>query len=97
MKHKVVACIPTKNTGWLLKNTLKHLSTFCHKIIVSDDQSVDDTEEILRILKIRFPKIHGPSTDDICYATTNRQLAVKSMAKVCNCILVIGSNNSSNI
>ena len=58
--------------------------------------SVDDTEEILRILKIRFPKIHGPSTDDICYATTNRQLAVKSMAKICNCILVIGSNNSSN-
>jgi glycosyltransferase involved in cell wall biosynthesis len=48
MKYKVVACIPTKNTGWLLKDTLNHLSTFCHKIIVSDDQSTDDTEDICR-------------------------------------------------
>tara|TARA_R110002110_G_scaffold239353_1_gene455287 strand:- start:260 stop:1039 length:780 start_codon:yes stop_codon:yes gene_type:complete len=46
MKHKVVACIPTKDTGWLLKRTLKHLSSFCHKIIVSDDQSTDDTQEV---------------------------------------------------
>jgi len=46
MKHKVVACIPTKNTGWLLKDTLPHLSTFCDKIIISDDASTDDTEDI---------------------------------------------------
>ena len=58
--------------------------------------SVEDTEVILKILKSRFPRINGPSTDDICYATTNRQLAVKSMAKICDCILVIGSKNSSN-
>ena len=58
--------------------------------------SVDDTEIILNILKNRFPHIKGPSTNDICYATTNRQLAVKSMAKFCDNILVIGASNSSN-
>ncbi len=58
--------------------------------------SIDDTEKILNILKKRFPKIKGPSSNDICYATTNRQLAVKSMAKICDCILVIGAENSSN-
>ena len=58
--------------------------------------SVDETEKILRILKKRFPKIKGPSSNDICYATTNRQLAVKSMTKICDCILVIGAENSSN-
>ena len=46
MKHRVVACIPTKDTGWLLKKTLKHLSSFCHKIIISDDSGTDNTEEI---------------------------------------------------
>ena len=58
--------------------------------------SIDDTEKILNILKKRFPSIKGPSTNDICYATTNRQLAVKSMTKFCDCILVIGAQNSSN-
>ena len=58
--------------------------------------SVDDTREILIILKERFPFIKGPNTEDICYATTNRQLAVKSMAKFCDTILVIGAKNSSN-
>ena len=58
--------------------------------------SVDDTKEIIEVLKQRFPNIKGPSTEDICYATTNRQLAVKSMADMCNYILVIGAQNSSN-
>jgi len=48
MKHKIVACIPTKNTGWLLKDTLNNLETFCDKIIISDDQSTDNTEDICR-------------------------------------------------
>ncbi len=46
IKYRVVACIPTKNTSWLLKETLNHLSTFCYKIIISDDQSTDDTQEV---------------------------------------------------
>ena len=58
--------------------------------------SVDDTKEIIKILKQRFPDIKGPSTEDICYATTNRQLAVKSMANMCDYVLVIGAQNSSN-
>jgi len=58
--------------------------------------SLDDTKNILDILKKRFPNIKGPSSEDICYATTNRQLAVKSMAQLCDCILVIGAENSSN-
>tara|TARA_B100000963_G_scaffold46636_1_gene34965 strand:+ start:102 stop:1055 length:954 start_codon:yes stop_codon:yes gene_type:complete len=58
--------------------------------------SVDDTKEIIEVLKQRFPGIKGPSTEDICYATTNRQLAVKSMANVCDYVLVIGAQNSSN-
>ena len=58
--------------------------------------SVDDTEIILKILKDRFPNIKGPTSNDICYATTNRQAAVKSMTKFCDNILVIGATNSSN-
>jgi len=58
--------------------------------------SVDDTKEIIEVLKQRFPEIKGPSTEDICYATTNRQIAVKSMANICDYILVIGAQNSSN-
>ena len=58
--------------------------------------SLDDTAAILKILKLRFPEIKGPNSEDICYATTNRQTAVKSMAKLCDIILVIGAKNSSN-
>ena len=50
----------------------------------------------VRGLKSRFPDIKGPNSEDICYATTNRQTAVKSMAKLCDIILVIGAKNSSN-
>lgn len=58
--------------------------------------SVDDTAEIIAALKRKFPKIVGPRTDDICYATQNRQNAVKALAKQVDVILVIGSQNSSN-
>jgi 4-hydroxy-3-methylbut-2-en-1-yl diphosphate reductase len=58
--------------------------------------SVDETQDIIEKLKARFPNIIGPRTDDICYATTNRQLAVKQMAAECDLVLVIGSRNSSN-
>src|SRR5580693_2582391 len=58
--------------------------------------SVDETSSILARLRERFPSIAGPRTDDICYATTNRQAAVKQMAASCDLMLVIGSRNSSN-
>ena len=58
--------------------------------------SLDDTREIIQVLKERFPLIKGPNSEDICYATTNRQQAVKSMAEFCDTILVIGAKNSSN-
>jgi 4-hydroxy-3-methylbut-2-en-1-yl diphosphate reductase len=58
--------------------------------------SVDETTGIIEALKRKFPSITGPKTDDICYATTNRQLAVKQLARECDLVLVIGSTNSSN-
>jgi 4-hydroxy-3-methylbut-2-enyl diphosphate reductase len=58
--------------------------------------SVDETRAIIARLRERFPNITGPRTDDICYATTNRQSAVKQMALECDLVLVIGSRNSSN-
>src|SRR5437763_3665992 len=58
--------------------------------------SVDETRAIINRLREKFPAIVGPRTDDICYATTNRQAAVKQMAQHCDLLLVIGSKNSSN-
>jgi 4-hydroxy-3-methylbut-2-enyl diphosphate reductase len=58
--------------------------------------SVDETRAIINRLREKFPAITGPRTDDICYATTNRQAAVKQMAPHCDLVLVIGSKNSSN-
>jgi 4-hydroxy-3-methylbut-2-enyl diphosphate reductase len=58
--------------------------------------SVDDTAEIVSILKRRFPAISGPKGEDICYATSNRQAAVKEIAGQCDALLVIGAPNSSN-
>ena len=58
--------------------------------------SVDDTKEIIECLKKRFPQINEPKKEDICYATTNRQAAVKKIAKLCDMFFVIGSRNSSN-
>ena len=58
--------------------------------------SVDDTKEIISILKEKFSNIREPANEDICYATTNRQMAVKNIAKKCDIFFVIGSRNSSN-
>ena len=58
--------------------------------------SVDDTVEIVKILQRRFPTIEAPRTEDICYATTNRQAAVKSIANESDAIIVLGAPNSSN-
>jgi 4-hydroxy-3-methylbut-2-enyl diphosphate reductase len=58
--------------------------------------SIDDTKEIINILKNRFPNIRKPLKEDICYATTNRQMAVKNIAKKCDMFFIIGSRNSSN-
>ena len=58
--------------------------------------SMDDTAEIIEALKKRFPKIQGPKKDDICYATQNRQDAIKDLAPKCEVVLVVGSKNSSN-
>ena len=58
--------------------------------------SVDDTSEIIEILQRRFPSIEAPRKEDICYATTNRQAAVKSLADECEAMIVLGAPNSSN-
>ncbi len=58
--------------------------------------SVDDTAQVIAALTRRFPQIHGPKAEDICYATSNRQTAVKDMAPACDLVLVIGAPNSSN-
>ncbi len=58
--------------------------------------SVDDTSEIINVLRRRYPDIQGPRKDDICYATQNRQDAVKQIAEDCDVLLVVGSVNSSN-
>src|SRR6201992_3360289 len=58
--------------------------------------SVDETRSIILRLRERFPEIIGPRTDDICYATTNRQTAVKQLARESDLVLVVGSRNSSN-
>ena len=58
--------------------------------------SVDETNSIIARLREKYPNIQGPRTDDICYATTNRQMAVRQMARECDLVLVIGSRNSSN-
>jgi 4-hydroxy-3-methylbut-2-enyl diphosphate reductase len=57
---------------------------------------VDDTARIVDALKKRFPAIYGPGKEDVCYATTNRQSAVKSMAPQCDALIVVGAPNSSN-
>ena len=68
------------NLAWITQTTL----------------SVDDTAEIVAMLKERFPNISGPHKEDICYATTNRQLAVKKVAPVVDALIVVGAPNSSN-
>jgi 4-hydroxy-3-methylbut-2-enyl diphosphate reductase len=58
--------------------------------------SVDETRDIIDALRLRFPALHGPKHDDICYATQNRQDAVRALAQACDLVLVVGSPNSSN-
>ena len=58
--------------------------------------SVDDTADVIKVLKQKYPSIQGPKNEDICYATSNRQTAVKILAKQCDLIIVIGATNSSN-
>ncbi len=85
-----------------LVETAKDAETFTPRdpsklaYITQTTLSVDDTVGIVEALKARFPLIHGPHKDDICYATTNRQSAVKAIAKSCDAILVVGAPNSSN-
>ncbi|MCG2952882.1 4-hydroxy-3-methylbut-2-enyl diphosphate reductase, partial [Escherichia coli] len=58
--------------------------------------SIDDTAEVIDALRSKFPQIQGPRKDDICYATQNRQDAVRDLANRCDVVLVVGSPNSSN-
>ncbi len=58
--------------------------------------SIDDTAQILAVLQRRFPRMQGPRREDICYATTNRQTAVKAIAASCDAMIVVGAPNSSN-
>ncbi len=58
--------------------------------------SVDETMETVRRLRARFPRLQDPPSDDICYATQNRQVAVKELAGECDVVIVVGSRNSSN-
>ena len=58
--------------------------------------SIDDTKAIIEALKTKYPNIEGPKSDDICYATQNRQDAIKEISKLCDLIIIVGSQNSSN-
>ena len=80
------------------ENDAKKYNTDKKKIsyVTQTTLSVDDTKEIIKILKDKFPNIKEPAKEDICYATTNRQMAVKNIAKKCDLFFVIGSRNSSN-
>ena len=75
----------------LVVNNPEHLS-----YVTQTTLSMDDTANVIDALKKRFPNIHGPKKDDICYATQNRQDAVKGLAKNSDLVLVVGSPNSSN-
>ena len=77
---------------------MEYLTNHIEKLayITQTTLSVDDTKEIIKILKDRFTNIKEPAKEDICYATTNRQMAVKNIAKKCDLFFVIGSRNSSN-
>ena len=85
----------------LIQNEYEAKNYFTEKIgkiayITQTTLSVDDTKEIIKILKNKYPSMKEPMKEDICYATTNRQAAVKNIAKQCDMFFVIGSRNSSN-
>ena len=85
-----------------LIETVADAERFCPRdpgklaFITQTTLSVDDTAEIVRVLNRRFPQIVGPHKEDICYASTNRQAAVKAIAPRSDCVLVVGAPNSSN-
>ena len=78
-----VATLPVKDPG--------HLA-----FVTQTTLSMDDTSRVIDALRERFPAIRGPRKDDICYATQNRQDAIRELAKECDVVLVVGSSNSSN-
>jgi len=80
------------------QEALNYENKFNKKIayVTQTTLSVDDTKDIIKILKDRFKDIHETPKEDICYATTNRQMAVKNIAKKCDMFFIIGSRNSSN-
>ena len=85
----------------LIQNEYEAKNYFTEKVgkiayITQTTLSVDDTKEIIKILKNKYPSMKEPMKEDICYATTNRQAAVKNIAKQCDMFFVIGSRNSSN-
>jgi 4-hydroxy-3-methylbut-2-enyl diphosphate reductase len=92
LSKKSVHLIETANDAELCDNQYEKKLAY----ITQTTLSVDDTAKIIKILKKRFPNIKGPNREDICYATTNRQLAVKKIAPLCDIMFVIGSKNSSN-
>jgi len=83
--------IETTDDAEKYKNSKKDIA-----YVTQTTLSVDDTKNIIKILKKNFPNIKDPIKEDICYATTNRQAAVKNIAKKCDMFFVIGSKNSSN-
>ena len=90
---------PERSCSWRPRRTSTDLEIEDPERIAYISQttlSVDETRAIINRLRESFPDITGPRTDDICYATTNRQAAVKQMAAECDLVLVIGSQNSSN-
>ena len=87
-----VHLIETKNDAMAYQNENKKKLAY----LTQTTLSIDDTTEIIKILKNKFPQIQGPKKEDICYATTNRQLAVKKISTLCDIMFVIGSKNSSN-
>lgn len=92
LPEKAIDLIETINDAKNYNNSSsKNLS-----YITQTTLSVDDTVDIINVLKKKFPNIKEPKKDDICYATTNRQVAVKKTANKCDMFFVIGSKNSSN-
>ena len=101
--HEITMIVPTSNlkSNWLVETVedARIVSPPEGKALAFATQttlSVDDTAEIISVLQFRFPEISGPRGEDICYATTNRQKAVKDIAAGVDLMLVIGAENSSN-
>ena len=74
--------------------TVNNMDKLCY--VTQTTLSMDDSSKVINALRLKFPAIQGPRKDDICYATQNRQDAVKSLTESCDLILVVGSKNSSN-